>query len=165
MADRIPILPTHIQAAAGVVTNEQQQILLVKNNRDGWVMPGGMVENGETLLAGVKREIFEETGVTVSVEELYCLSSNLSSHPGYNGVEQVPTKVVADFTCRYLSGEIRPSKENAETQWVSLEEASQLIAKEPFKSRFACYLSYRGRPSYLAYQTYPTFTMVQKQII
>lgn len=86
-------------------------------------MPGGIVENGETLIAGVKREIFEETGVTVRVEELYCLSSNLSSHPGYNAVTRVSTKVVADFTCRYLSGEIRPSDKNAETKWVSLAES------------------------------------------
>lgn len=126
---------------------------------------GGIVENGETLLTGVKREIFEETGVTVAVDELYCLSSNISAHPGYNGVEVVPTKVVADFTCRYLAGEIRPSKENAETKWVSLAKARKLITKEPFKTRFACYLAYRGRPIYLAYKTYPTFEILQKQII
>lgn len=164
MTDKSLVLPSHIQAAAGIVLKEQQ-ILLVKNNAAGWVMPGGIVENGETLIAGVKREIFEETGVSVRVEELYCLSSNLSSHPGYNGVTRVPTKVVADFTCRYLSGEIRPSDENAETKWVSLAEARQLIDQEPYKSRFACYLAYQERPFYLAYQTYPYFSLVAKNQI
>lgn len=158
-------LSTHIQAAAGIVLNEQGELLLVKTHRHGWVMPGGIVEEGETVLEGLQREIREETGILADVEVLYCLSSNVSSHPGYNGVKRVPTKVISDFICRYRSGLPRPSAENSQTAWMSLEKAQEQITAEPFKSRFECYLAYQGRPFYLAYETVPEFQLLIKQLI
>lgn len=54
---------------------EQNQILLVEllspiTNSLIWMPPGGGVEFGETLKQTVKREFLEETGLTVSVQEL-----------------------------------------------------------------------------------------------
>ena len=37
----------------------------VKNDRPGYTLPGGHVEKGETLTDSVKREIKEETGLTI----------------------------------------------------------------------------------------------------
>ena len=50
-------LPTHIVAAGGIIFNEVNKILLVKNPRKGWEYPGGEIENGETIIDGLKREI------------------------------------------------------------------------------------------------------------
>lgn len=161
----VPLLPTHVQTVAGIVLNEHGELLLVKTYRNGWVMPGGIVEEGETLLEGLQREIKEETGILADVEVLYCLSSNVTSHPGYNGVKRVPTKVISDFICRYRSGIPRPSSENSQTAWVALEEAQEKITAEPFKSRFECYLAYQGRPFYLAYGTVPEFQLLTKQLV
>ena len=44
------ILPTHIVATGGLIINEKNEILLVKNPRKGWEYPGGIVEEGETLI-------------------------------------------------------------------------------------------------------------------
>ena len=54
---------------------EDHKILLVEllspiTNSYIWIPPGGGVELGETLKETVKREFFEETGLTVSVQEL-----------------------------------------------------------------------------------------------
>ena len=57
------ILPTHIVAAAGIVLNERDEVLLVNTYLDSWVLPGGEVEIGENLMDAVKREIFEESGI------------------------------------------------------------------------------------------------------
>lgn len=70
------ILPTHIVSAAGVVVNENNEILMAKDNDAGWVFPGGIVENGENIIDAVKREIIEETGIEIEVGELFCISSN-----------------------------------------------------------------------------------------
>jgi 8-oxo-dGTP diphosphatase len=52
------IFPTHIVAASGIVVNDKNEVLLVKNHRGEWTWTGGQVEIGENLIDAVKREIF-----------------------------------------------------------------------------------------------------------
>lgn len=63
-----------IRITAVVLRNDN--ILLVEQNVDnarGWSLPGGGLEEGETLEDGIVRELIEETGVTVKVKELLYL--------------------------------------------------------------------------------------------
>lgn len=63
-----------IRITAVVLRNEN--ILLVEQNVDnvrGWSLPGGGLEEGETLEDGIVRELIEETGITVKVKELLYL--------------------------------------------------------------------------------------------
>ena len=62
MENKERFLPTHIVAVGGIVINDKNEILMVKHWRQGWVFPGGMVEVGENLFDGLKREVMEETG-------------------------------------------------------------------------------------------------------
>ena len=98
------VMPTHIIAGAGIVINDKNEILLVNTYHGGWVFPGGQVEVGENVIDAVKREILEETGIDVEVGEVFCISSNTCKHPGYNGVKEVPTKIMLDFICRAKGG-------------------------------------------------------------
>lgn len=44
------VMPTHIIAAAGIVINENDEVLMVKTHNAGWVFPGGQVEVGENVI-------------------------------------------------------------------------------------------------------------------
>jgi 8-oxo-dGTP pyrophosphatase MutT (NUDIX family) len=49
-----------------VVIDDKGRIFLVKHSyADGWHLPGGGVETGETLLEALKRELFEEGNIEV----------------------------------------------------------------------------------------------------
>ena len=159
------ILPAHIVAAAGVVLNEKNEVLLVKTYKDGWVLPGGEVELGENLIDGVKREIYEESGIEVSVGELFCISSNTSSYPGYGGVKTVPPKVILDFICRFQEGSLRSSDETSESAWFPKDKALEMIAVRSNAERYKAFLDYTGRPAYLEYRTKPTFELKTKRLI
>ncbi len=157
------VLPTHIIAAGGIVINENNEILLAKNNRRGWEFPGGIVEVGENVIDGLKREIMEETGIDVSVGELFCMTSNTNKYAGYNGVKEVPTKLILDFICTAKGGTPRPSDENSETAFFPREKAAELIQAPAISERFKAYLEYTGRPVYLEYVTKPCFELKLKR--
>lgn len=55
------------------VVLHEGNVLLVEQNVDnarGWSLPGGGLEEGETLKEGLVRELIEETGIAVEVKEL-----------------------------------------------------------------------------------------------
>lgn len=59
--------PKHIVSAATIVLNEQGHILLIKGPRRGWEIPGGQVEEGESLKEAAIREAKEESGIDIQV--------------------------------------------------------------------------------------------------
>ncbi len=151
------VMPTHIIAVAGVVRDAENRILLVNHHRHGWSMPGGQVEVGENLIDALKREIMEETGIEVTVGELFCIASNTGVSPGYNGVKEIPTKLMLDFLCVPVGGVLRGSDENDASAWFSFSEAMEKIHFPAVRERFLAYQRYSGRPVYLEYRTYPAF--------
>jgi ADP-ribose pyrophosphatase YjhB (NUDIX family) len=68
----------------GVVLNEAGQVLLVEHTYvDGWHLPGGGVELGETTEAALARELVEEAGVAVvGRPTLVTVHSNLGTFRG-----------------------------------------------------------------------------------
>ncbi|HZJ75193.1 MAG TPA: NUDIX hydrolase [Clostridia bacterium] len=137
------VFPTHIVAVCGIIESNNE-ILLVNAYHGGWVPPGGQVEIGENLMDALKREIREECGVSVVVENLFFIGSNTCTYEGYNGVKMVPTKVVFGFICKYADGELRASEENSESRWIKKDKVLDMITDPSIRDRFQSYLDFNG---------------------
>jgi 8-oxo-dGTP diphosphatase len=158
-------MPTHIVAVGGITEDKEGNILLVKTYHGGWVFPGGQVEEGENLIDALTREIKEESGIDVEVSSLIGIYSNTSKHKGYNGVKIVPTKVMMDFICTPVSGELCTSEETSESCWVSKDKILDMIEVPAIRERYQAYLNFNGTVNYMEYATHPEFELKLKRNI
>jgi 8-oxo-dGTP diphosphatase len=85
-------LPRTRGAAAALLLDERGRILLVKPTyKDGWFMPGGVIEANESPLAACRRECAEELGVDAALDGLACVDWG----PPRDGVDAVNIFVFA----------------------------------------------------------------------
>jgi 8-oxo-dGTP diphosphatase len=157
------VMPTHIVAVGGITENKEGNILLVKTYHGGWVFPGGQVEEGENLIDALIREIKEESGIDVEVSCLIGIYSNTGKYKGYNGVEVVPTKVMMDYICKPVSGELCTSEETSESLWVSKGKVLDMIEAPAIRERYQAYLDFNGTVNYMEYVTQPEFKLKLKR--
>ncbi|WP_374019066.1 NUDIX hydrolase [Paenibacillus thiaminolyticus] len=150
-------MPTHIVAVGGIVENEQGHILLVKTKHDGWVFPGGQVEAGENLIDALCREIKEESGIDVEVSRLIGVYFNTGTYKWHDGVTDVPTKLMRDYTCRAVGGQLSISEETSDVRWVAKEGVLDLIVSPAIRTRYQAYLDADVRINYMEYVTNPEF--------
>ena len=78
----IPVAPTHTVGVGAVVINNNNDILLVRDrihsSHSIYKIPGGMLEEAQSLEEGIIREVWEETGIKA---KLIKMVSVLNSHP------------------------------------------------------------------------------------
>lgn len=129
-------LPTHFLAACGLVYKEGK-VLLVKSVKRGWEMPGGVVERGETVLDGLVREIFEESGIVCGPTQFVGFYQNLKEKKGYGPLEGMilPTVANLSFLCEYVSGELSCSEETIDAGWFTEEEALKMVTYPSYDTR------------------------------
>ena len=70
--------PKHIVSAAAIVINDENEILLIKGPRRGWEMPGGQVEEGESIKDAAIRETEEECGVIIEITKFCGVFQNIN---------------------------------------------------------------------------------------
>lgn len=68
------------KVAAVVFVEREQRVLLVQRamnpERGKWALPGGYVDFGEDPAQAAVREVYEETGIRVTITELVAVRSN-----------------------------------------------------------------------------------------
>ena len=147
--------PTHIVAAGALVTNKKNEVLLVKNPHRGWEFPGGQIENGEDLIQGVSREVFEESGIEIKVDKLVGVYSNTKSYIGWDNKTFVPTKVIFDFLATAIGGSLKISEESVEVGWFDRDVVLDMISEEWIVDRMKDMLEFDGQLIYKVYSSRP----------
>lgn len=106
----------------GVVISDGRVLLIRRGGpplQGQWSIPGGMLEVGETLIEGVRRELAEETGIQVQVRSLIEVFERIDRDA--SGKAQYHF-VVLDYLCEAVRGTARAGSDVSEVAWATPSE-------------------------------------------
>lgn len=120
--------PVDPRVRVAVCLPREGEILLVehcKGDRRYWLLPGGGVERGETLLEAARREFEEETGIDVEVGRLLLICESIA--PGGRHVVHLV------FRGRRRGGDLRRPEDGAVTdvRWHARDQLSRIELHPP----------------------------------
>ncbi|MEU4065394.1 NUDIX domain-containing protein [Streptomyces wedmorensis] len=107
-------MPLHSVSVVGAVVREDGR----RADNGMWELPGGVLELTEAPEAGVVREVLEETGIHVEVDELTGVYKNTT-----RGI------VALVFRCKPVGGTERTSEESTAVDWLTSAEVEERMAE------------------------------------
>jgi 8-oxo-dGTP diphosphatase len=140
--------PDHPLVGVGGVVIHRDRVLLIRRGgeplKGEWSIPGGLVELGEELAKGARRELFEETGLEVEPLEVVAVfdrimyeTTRLSVHaaakrPSRGKAKKVRHQrrvryhyVIVDYVCRLKCGRLTPGSDVVDARWVRRADLPQ----------------------------------------
>ena len=132
----------HYDIAAGLLFNDDGELLIQRRPEDKmlgglWEFPGGKREPGEPLEETCRRELREELGIEIEIEELFGTVSHAYTH----------FKITLyAFRCRITSGTPQ-SREGLPLRWVSVPDLSNYAFPRANRRLIDALLARRQNPT------------------
>jgi 8-oxo-dGTP diphosphatase len=121
-----------IVGVGGVLIDDGKALLIRRGSEPllgQWSIPGGTLEVGETIVEGIARELFEETGITVRVLDLIEVFERINPYSPPESREAVPRPrfhfVIVDHLCEKISGQARAGGDATDVVYVAEEHLPQ----------------------------------------
>ena len=128
--------PRHSVSVAAIITDDHGRALLVqRRDNQHWEPPGGVLELGETIEDGLRRETREETGLDIEPDQLTGIYKNMN-----RGI------IALVFRCKITGGELAVNDEAAAFRWATPHDISDL-ASEAYTVRILDALSHATSPA------------------
>ena len=114
----------HGIAVKGLIIHDDKALIIKRRPDDvhqasAWDIPGGRLDEGEDPFSGLKRELLEETGLSVSVKEPLAVN-HFTRDDG-----QVITMIILLCACK--NDKVSLSEEHTDSLWLPPEEAKQKL--------------------------------------
>jgi len=109
----------------GAVFSEGKLLMVREKVDNGWTMPGGWADVGDSPAAGAEREVWEESGYQVKAKRLVGVydSNRIDPMTFYHAYKLV-------FLCEIIGGEAKTSNETTEVAFFGEDEIPREFAGE-----------------------------------
>lgn len=117
-------IPKHSVSASGILLDKQRRVLVIQRRDNGnWEPPGGLLELDESIVHGLRREMREETGLSVAP---LCLTGV------YKNMRIGAVALV--FRVRRLGGSLVTTEETADFAWWTVDDVRRKM-REVYAAR------------------------------
>jgi ADP-ribose pyrophosphatase YjhB (NUDIX family) len=110
----------------GIVVWHGDRVLLIRRGKPPragqWSLPGGAQKLGETVAEAARREVLEETGLTIEVGEVLAVVDLIER----DGERVRYHYTLIDFGAEAPGPELRPGADAADARWFGLDELAPL---------------------------------------
>lgn len=110
------------------IVNSKEEKVLVQERVKSWkgiAFPGGKLEEGESIIKSVEREVYEETGLVVNNLKICGIKD------WYDCKEKIRNLIFLFETDTY-KGELIPETDEGKVYWVTYEELSKMNLANDF---------------------------------
>jgi 8-oxo-dGTP diphosphatase len=123
--------PSRPILGVGAIIIYRGRVLMVERGREPlkglWSLPGGVLETGETLAAGIVREVREETGLEIQPLRIFEVFERI--HRDRRGRTEYHY-VLIDYLCRVIGGSLQPADDAVRAEWVRKKDLSRYSITE-----------------------------------
>lgn len=121
-------------AAAVAIVNEGKILLLKRSDSRKWTMPGGTLEFGESLPQCALREVMEESGYRIEIDDVIGTYTDPNVRIEYSDGE-VRQEFTVVYSGKILSGRLKLDEESTDYRWIDLNETDPLPMASSQKQR------------------------------
>ena len=122
-----PLANSIVPSVTAVVCNDAGELLLVhKADNNLWALPGGGVDPGESVSMAVVREVKEETGIGVSVDDLLGVYTDPRHVMAYDDGE-VRQQFSLCFRAHPIGGQLATSSETKDVAFIPPDRLDDLV--------------------------------------
>ena len=115
-------MTTRPEVCVGAVVVDDDRLLMIRRGHGPgageWSVPGGRVEHGETLVEAVVREVREETGLDVAVDQFLGFVERITDEAHF---------VILDFAATAFDPDaLEAGDDAAEAAWIDVNDVIDL---------------------------------------
>jgi mutator protein MutT len=141
--------------SAVIVRDEANRILLGKRNKDpqlgSWILPGGKIQAFESIAQAAARELQEETGLEVEVQNQFRVYEIIKPPDEH--------RIIIYSWARVCGGCLTPADDVSEVKFVTLQELGELPLT-PLVRQVLQDAGYLGREPGSEHESVPPHTLV-----
>ena len=149
-------MTSDIEITTMCALRKENKILMINRTKSwkGWAFPGGHLEDGESIVDCVKREMMEETGIILQSPTFKGMTNI------YNTINH-KRHIIYNFICDKYTGIIKQRCDEGELRWIDIGEFKVLSMAEGMQYRIPLFLEDKTQELYIEWNEEQGYTKVK----